>query len=141
VIGFLLDTNVISEAIKKTPDIKVGDWFRSVRDDLLFISVITLGEIRKGILLQQHMVRRMQLESWLHQKVRLQFQGRILDIDEQIADRWGVLTAQARLKGAPLPQIDSLLAATALHRNLTLVTRNKRDVAATGVSLFNPWED
>ena len=138
--GFLLDTNVVSEAVKKTPAVNVANWFKTVPDDLLFISVITLGEIRRGIVLQPLVPRRMQLELWLRQQVQAQFKGRILHVDEHVADRWGTVTAEARLKGRPLPQMDALLAATALHHNLTLVTRNTKDVSLTGVSLVDPWE-
>jgi predicted nucleic acid-binding protein len=114
-------------------------WMKSVRDDLLYLSVITLGEIRRGIDLQEHAPRRVELERWLHQKVRAEFHGRILAIDEEIADRWGTLTAQARRRGKPLPQVDALLTATALHHNMTLVTRNERHFADAIIPVLNPW--
>jgi hypothetical protein len=96
-----------------------------------------LGEIRKGIAAVKDASRRVTLETWLDSDLVLRFAGRILPIDHPVADRWGRLAAQA----APrvLPVIDGLLAATALHHNLTLVTRNTKDVAPTDVPVFNPW--
>jgi predicted nucleic acid-binding protein len=81
----------------------------------------------------------MELETWLNQKIRVEFRGRILGIDEEIANRWGTLTAQARRRGNPLPQVDTLLAATALHHNMTLVTRNEKHFVANVVPVINPW--
>lgn len=138
--GFLLDTIVVSEAVRKTPDINVSRWLQSVRDDLLYLSVITIGEIRRGIALQTSTARQAHLQAWLDVDIRRQFRGRILNIDEEIAERCGVLTAVARLRGSPLPQADALLAATALHHKLTLVTRNTRYFVTDGVSVLNPWE-
>jgi predicted nucleic acid-binding protein len=137
--GYLLDTNVVSESLKKAPDRHVMDWMKSVRDDLLYLSVITLGEIRKGIELQQNASCRAELEIWLHTKIRAEFEGKILDVNQEVADRWGTFTAQARQRGNPLPQVDALLAATAFHHNMTLVTRNDKHFANTMVTVFNPW--
>ena len=100
--------------------------------------MLTLGEIRKGIDSLKDASRRIGLEAWLAGDLVLRFAGRILSIDEAVADRWGRLTAQVGVK-APLPVIDGFLAATALHHNLTLVTRNIKDVATTGVPVINPW--
>ncbi len=136
--GFLLDTNVISELIKTPPATQVTAWADATDAELFYISVITLGEIRKGISLLPQSKRRLHLEAWLSNDLLMQFAGRVLDIDHQIADRWGQL---AGIRGMTLPVIDGLLAATAIHHNLTLVTRNTRDVATTGVALFNPWSD
>ena len=135
--GFLLDTNVISEATKPKPEPKVARWLDELDEDVAFLSVLTLGEIRRGVLILQPSRRRTRLEIWLERELRGRFAGRILPVDELIADRWGTISAAA---GRSLPVIDGLLAATALHYNLTLVTRNTRDVAATGVAAFNPWE-
>jgi len=107
---------------------------------LLDLSVLTLGEIRKGVAALPQSVRRTALEAWLESDLRLRFSKRILSIDESVADRWGVVAAKAQQDGRTLPVIDGLLAATAIHHNLTLVRRNTGDIAATGVSVFNPWQ-
>ena len=138
--GFLLDTNVVSEAVKPSPNFNVGIWMKSIHESLLYLSVITLGEIRRGIELQPSATRRARLQAWLDSDVRRMFRGRTLDINAEIAERWGVITAKARAIGRPLPVGDALLAATALEHNLTLVTRNTKDVATTGVPTLNPWE-
>jgi toxin FitB len=137
--GFLLDTNVLSELIKPKPEPRVLHWIAATDEDVLFLSVLALGEIRKGIAALRAGLRRTRLESWLEVGLRLRFSGRILPIDEAVADRWGTLTALAAGRGRPVSAIDGLLAATALHHNLTLVTRNSSDVAATGALVMNPW--
>ena len=139
--GFLLDTNVLSELIKHQPSDKVVAWINSMDEQLLYISVLTLGEIRKGVALLSSSNRKMKIEAWLDKDLRERFEGRVLAITESIAERWGAMAGQAQLKKAVLPVIDGLLAATALQHNLILVTRNTKDVLAAGVSLFNPWEE
>jgi predicted nucleic acid-binding protein len=138
VSGFLLDTNVVSELVRPAPEPKVTAWITSTDESLLYLSVLTLGEIRKGTSLVHDAGKRVALETWLDSHLTVRFAGRILGIDRAVADRWGRLAAKA-VAHAPLPVIDGLLAATALHHNLTLVTRNVRDVTATGVPVFNPW--
>lgn len=135
--GFLLDTNVVSELVRPKPEPKVRAWIETTDENLLYLSVLTLGEIRKGITSLTNATRRVTLEAWLNSDLVLRFAGRILPIDHAVADRWGRLTAQAGT--SPIPVIDGLLAATALHYNLTLVTRNTKDFAASGVPLFDPW--
>lgn len=138
--GFLLDTNIISELLRPKPEPKVVEWVEATNEELIFLSVLTIGEIRKGINLHPDAGRRAKLEAWLASEVRARFEDRILPIDEAIAARWGLLTARARIgKNHKLPVIDGLLAATAQHRDLILVTRSIDDVAPTGVQLFNPW--
>ena len=139
--GFLLDTNVISELVKVKPDLRVTAWLEGIDEHLLYLSVLTLGEIRKGVTALSHAARRVAIEAWLENDLRNRFAGRILPVSEEIADRWGVMAGQAHSKKSPVPVIDGLLAATALHHNLTLVTRNVKDVAAAGVNFFNPWEE
>jgi len=141
VSAFLLDTNVISELLKPKPEPKVTTWTDATDEELLFLSVLTLGEIRKGVVLPPRNPRRTSLETWLSKDLPLRFSGRILDIDQEVAHRWGQISGLASARGVNLPVIDGLLAATAIQHNLTLVTRNTRDVAATGVTLFNPWTD
>ena len=138
--GFLLDTNVISELVRPKAELKVRAWVADTDESLLYLSVLTFDEIRKGIAALQNASRRAALEAWLDGDLSWRFTNRILSIDQAVADRWGRLAAQAGAK-SPLPVIDGLLAATALHYNLTLVTRNTKDVAATGVPVFNPWSE
>ena len=138
--GFLLDTNIISELIKPKPEPRLVTWLSGTDETLLYLSVLTLGEIRKGIEALKQPARRVQLETWLDSELRLRFSGRILTVDDDVADRWGVIVGRAAARKIALPVIDGLLAATALHYNLTLVTRNSKDVVGTEVSVFNPWE-
>jgi predicted nucleic acid-binding protein len=139
VSGFLLDTNVVSELIRPKPDDKVLRWVEETDESILFLSVLTLGEIRNGVERLRSRRHRGRLESWLQVDLRSRFQDRILPIHAAIADRWGTISAIAAAKGKPVPVIDGLLAATALHHNLTLVTRNSSDVSGTGVPTLNPW--
>lgn len=138
--GFLLDTRVIAELVKAEPDRNVVRWIEDTEETILFLSVLTLGEVRSGIERLNPGRRRGQLESWLAVDLRLRFQDRILPISDAIAERWGTLAATAAKRGRPLPVIDGLLAATALHHNLLLVTRNDTDVSAAGVPTLNPWQ-
>jgi toxin FitB len=141
VSAFLLDTNVISELTKPKAEPKVTTWIDATDEELLFLSVLTLGEIRKGVVLLPRSPRRRTLETWLSNDLPLRFSGRILNIDQEVADRWGHLSGLTSARGVNVTVIDGLLAASAIQHNLTLVTRNTKDVAATGVSLFNPWTD
>jgi len=138
--GFLLDTNVVSELVKPKPDVNVRRWVGETDESLLFLSAMTLGEIRKGIDSLRPGARRGRLESWLQMDFRARFRDRILPIDDAIAERWGAVSAMAAASGKPVPVVDGLLAATALHHNLTLVTRDSSDVAGTGVPTLNPWQ-
>lgn len=112
-------------------------WMKELPDDALFISVLTLGEIRKGVESLKDRKRREKLRIWLEHDLAEWFGHRVLTIDASVADRWGRLLAK---EGRPLPTIDSLLAATALHHELTLVTRNTRDFDFEGLEVIDPWE-
>jgi toxin FitB len=138
--GFLLDTNVISELVKRKPLATVVEWVDSTSEELLYLSVLTVGEIRKGIAGLAHGARRTALEAWLETDLRPRFAERILPVDESVADRWGLLAATAAARGYPLPVIDGLLAATAIEHRLTLVTRDSAELARAGAPVFNPWE-
>ena len=138
--GFLLDTNVISELRNKNPEPRVLEWMEATDEGLLYLSVLTLGEIRKGAALLLQDKRRTQLETWLEVDLQARFAGRIVPIDWAIADRWGLIAAEARRNGITVPVIDGLLAATALHRNLTIVSRNVKDFVTSQVPVLNPWE-
>jgi len=134
--GFLLDTNVLSEARKGArANVRVSTWIR-VHRDRLYLSVLVTGEVRRGIetIRRRDAVAATRLERWLRE-VETGFEDRILPIDAGVADRWGRLAAER-----PVSTIDGLLAATALVHGLTLATRNVRDVAATGVPCVNPFE-
>jgi predicted nucleic acid-binding protein len=138
--GFLLDTNCISELVRVKPDPRVLQWMDAADESLLYLSVLTLGEIRKGVAGLPQGKRRTHLETWLELELRSRFSGRILGIEAAVADRWGLLAAEAKRKGRPLSAIDGLLAATALHHNLTVVSGNLSDFAGTQVPVLSPWE-
>ncbi|MEO7144843.1 MAG: type II toxin-antitoxin system VapC family toxin [Bryobacteraceae bacterium] len=138
--GFLLDTNCISELVRPRPEPGVMEWMEAADEQTLFLSVLTLGEIRKGVAACPQNKRRSQLETWLETGLRSRFAGRILPIDDAVADRWGLLTAEVKRKGKTLPVIDGLLAATALQHNLTIVSRNTRDFVNAHVAVLNPWK-
>lgn len=138
--GYLLDTNVVSELMKPRPARSVAEWILATPEDLMHLSVITIGEIRKGIdLLDESDPKRGALQSWLDHDLRIRFAGRLLSFDESVAERWGQIEAAAKRQRVTLPTIDAQLSATALHHGLTFVTRNTADVRLTGVALFNPW--
>jgi toxin FitB len=134
-VGFLLDTNVVSEIRKKKPHPSVSRWFSSVPESELFLSVLVIGEIRQGVdrLARRDAARAEAFESWLAQLVAV-YEDRIVPITTDVAETWGRLNVPD-----PVPVVDGLLAATALVRGWTLVTRNTADVASTGVALFNPF--
>lgn len=137
--GYLLDTNVISELTRFQPEPKVVSWFQATSEELLYLSVLTIGEIRKGINSLPRSNKRVLLESWLVNDLVLRFAGRIVEVNLDIAERWGLISAQAKIAGTPLAVIDGLMAATALHHNLILVTRNTKDVQVAGINTLNPW--
>lgn len=134
--GWLVDTNVISELRRRDPDANVRAWFAQRPATELYLSVLTLGEIRKGVEALADSGRRTELRQWLERELSVFFAERVLSIDAGVAHQWGQLLAEA---GRSLPAIDSLLAATALHHNLVLVTRNLKDVAGLPVKVLNPW--
>ncbi len=134
---YLLDTNVLLEAVRRSPAPKVLRWFGGVSEDSLFLSVLSLGEIRKGVERVEDGDRRKRLTHWLVDELPARFGSRIIAIDRTIAERWGRLSAEQRAQ--PLPVIDALLAATALAYDLTVVTRDTRDIARSGASFLDPW--
>lgn len=135
-MSYLIDTNIISEVGKGSRcDANVTKWYTSIADDDLFLSTLVLGEIRKGVELARRRDSRKAaaLERWLRE-VETAFAGRVLGVDNAVADQWGRMSAIR-----PVPVIDGLLAATALTNGLTLVTRNDRDVAGLGAAVLNPF--
>lgn len=134
---YLLDTSVISELARPEPNQRLLAWFRRTPNHALHVSVLTLGEIRKGIESHEGEARKESLRVWLEDKLTPWFEERLLPIDAAVADRWGRLQAQA---GRPIAPIDGLIAATALHHDLRLVTRNISDFPFPGLQLVNPWQ-
>ncbi len=137
--ALLLDTNVPSETIRSLPDPKVDAWVRAQDDQNLHLSVITIGELRKGLDLTPQGKRRAELLEWLDKDLIPTFDGRILPVTYAIAERWGALSAQRHRAGRPLSMADGLIAATALEHGLTVVTRNVKDFDLLGVKILNPW--
>lgn len=115
-------------------------WLDATDERTLYLSVLTLGEIRKGIMTLAEGKRRAQLDLWLEIDLRNRFARRILPVDDAVADRWGILTGTMKRQGKPMPAVDAMLAATAIHHKLTVVSRNVADFKNAEVSLFNPWE-
>ena len=137
-MNYLLDTCLLSEFMKRNEDRGVVAWFEAQDDETLYISVLAIGEIRTGIAKLGTTKRSAELRSWLDSVV-VRFDRRILPFDVATANRWGDLKADLETKGQPIPVIDSLMAATALEHDLTIVTRNEADFSATGVTVTNPW--
>lgn len=135
-MSYLLDTNVLSETIRPTPNKGVIKWINDIPNNALYLSVLTLGEIRKGVEKITDVKRKQKLKLWLEYELPAWFENRILFIDKFVADRWGRLQGQSK---HPTPAIDSLLAATALHHDLALVTRNERDFKHFPLEIINPW--
>ena len=137
---YLLDTNIPSELSRERPDARVVQWLRAQAMATLFLSAITIGEIRKGLVVIPEGSRRAELQRWFHEELLMWFGGRILPVTSLIADRWGQLDGECQLRGTPLKTADGIIAATALEHQLTLVTRNVRDFVDLGVTILNPWE-
>lgn len=138
--GLLLDTNIPSELLRPRPDATVAAWIKSQVSETLFVSVVTMGELRRGVtLLAEQSRRRAELERMIHEKIPAWFQDRILPVTRIIAERWGVLDGERQLAGRPLNMADGMIAATALEHDLTVVTRNVKDFDQLGVTVFNPW--
>ena len=137
--GWLLDTNVLSEWTRPRPNVRVVQFVVSQPLDLLFISVVTLAEVRFGIEMQRDAGRRMELNDWLEHKMRPMFDGRVLDLNEDIVLKWRLLVEEGRKKGHTFGEPDVLIAATAIHHGLTIVSRDTREFEIAGVPVLNPW--
>jgi toxin FitB len=135
-MSYLLDTNIVSETVRRNPNKAVIAWLDQLPGEALYVSVLTLGEIRKGIEGLTDRKRREKLRLWLEHELPAWFEGRVLPVDLAVADRWGRLLAEV---GRPVPTIDSLLAATALYHELRLVTRNSGDFEFPGLEVINPF--
>jgi predicted nucleic acid-binding protein len=138
-VKYLLDTCVISELVKPAPNRKVVDWLNEVSSKALFLSVITIGEIKKGLTKPPNSKKKERLTVWLNTLLN-EYQERILPVDLMVAENWGVLQGNAEMAGTPMSSIDSLLAATTYTHNLTLVTRNESDFVPGITPIINPWK-
>jgi predicted nucleic acid-binding protein len=141
VIGWLLDTNVISELRRPRPDPRVTSFIEGQRLEDLFVSAVTFAEIRYGIETSTDPIRRAELGSWLLYRVRPMFDQRVLDVSEDVMFKWRLLVETGRKLGHTFSQPDLIIAATALHHGLTVVTRDTGDYKLARVPLFNPWFD
>jgi predicted nucleic acid-binding protein len=139
-MNYLLDTCVVSELISRQPNSQVLDWLRNLPSERIFLSVLTIGEIQRGIKKLPDSNRKQELSEWLKSELLERFQNRILAIDTEIMLGWGELSADLERQGRILPAIDSLLAAQALTFGLQFVTRNEKDFAGTGMQIINPWQ-
>ena len=139
-MNYILDTNVISELVATQPDPNVARWIENTDPQTVYLSVITIGEVKKGIAKMADSRRKTVLEAWLLDDLLVRFQDHLLPLDTAVMLVWGSLIARLETIGKPLPAIDSLLAATALQSGYTLVTRNVGDFEPAGISLLNPWE-
>jgi predicted nucleic acid-binding protein len=139
-VNFLLDTNAVSEWVKPRPDPGVIRWMESVDEDRVFLSVISLGELRYGVERMAAGARRRRLEEWLQDELPLRFEGRILSVDSNTAEAWGKTVSRSEALGRPIGAMDAFLAATAQTHRLTLVTRNVSDFPLLK-AILNPWTD
>jgi predicted nucleic acid-binding protein len=137
VSGFLLDTNIPSELTRPMPDSRVSNWVDAQDNASLYLSVVSIGELRRGFTMLPRSKRRARLEQWFEQYLLPLFAGRILPVTHGVADRWGILDGECQLRGTPLSTADGMIAATALEHDLAVVTRNAKDFA--GLTVFDPW--
>ena len=138
-MSFLLDTNVVSEWVEAHPDPGVVAWLADVDEDRVFISVVTLAELRYGIARMNDGSRRKRLDEWLRNELALRFEGRILAIDAAVADAWGEVVAGREAQGKPIGAMDAFIAAIVRTLDLTLVTRNAADFEPSVKAIVNPW--
>ncbi len=136
---YLLDTCVISEAIKSQPDKNVISWIQSQNEDSLYLSVLTFGEIEKGIEKLPDGMRKRNLQLWVEDDLKTRFKGRIISIDLDVAVKWGAVQGNAELTGKAMPAIDGLIAVSGLAHHCIVVTRNIKDMQQSSAELLNPW--
>jgi len=138
-MNYLLDTCLISELAKSKPDENVVDWVLSENETSFYISVLTFGELHEGVEKLPESKKKKELRIWIEDELKNRFQNRIISIDMRVSILWGKIQCFAEKKGKPMPAIDSLIAATGLAYDLTVVTRNVTDMEQSGVKLLNPW--
>ena len=136
---FLLDTNLVSGWVKPRPDPGVVAWLADVDEDRAFISVVTLAELRHGIERMHDGSRRKRLDEWLRHELPLRFEGRVLSVNDAVADAWGKVVADREAVGRPIGVMDAFIAATAGVYEMTLVTRNASDFTSSVKAIVNPW--
>lgn len=137
---YLLDTNVVSELIARRPEERVVQWIDNVDPNGVFISVITIGEIRKGMEKLPPSPRKDDVQRWLAEDLLIRFGNRVLALEVEAMLVWGSLTARLETEGGEMPAMDALLAAQALRDDLCLVTRNENDFKHSRIEVFNPWK-
>jgi toxin FitB len=137
-MNFLLDTNAVSEWVKPRPNAGLIRWMESADEDRIFLSVISLAELRYGVERMSAGARRSRLEEWLREQLPLRFEGRILSVDHNVAEAWGRIVSRSEALGRPMSVMDAFLSATAEIHRLTLVTRNVSDFP-TLKAIVNPW--
>lgn len=140
-MAYLLDTCTISEMVSVKPNAKVLEWFESQSEKTLYLSIITIGEIEKGIYQLAQSKKRLRLETWLFDELVPSFQSRLLEIDRKLMTTWAKMLAELKTKGMIRQSFDSLIEATALHHQLILVTRNVKNFQQSKATILNPWED
>jgi toxin FitB len=138
-VRFLLDTNVVSELAKAQPNMSVVRWLHEADEDSLFVSVITVAELRYGVQRLAPGARRERLDVWIREQLTERFEGRLLVVDEEIAETWGQLMAVSETHGRRMSVMDCFLAATARVHRITLVTRNVEDFSGFGGEVCDPW--
>jgi predicted nucleic acid-binding protein len=138
-LSYLLDTSAVSELVKAKPDAVFVQWIGELDEELLFLSVLTIGELEKGIAKVADSRRRRSLQSWVQNDLAQRFTERILPVDLRVARRWGTLAGGSARSGQPLPVIDSLICATCLVHGLAAITRNRADFERCGVTCLTPW--
>ncbi|MBS3026675.1 MAG: type II toxin-antitoxin system VapC family toxin [Dolichospermum sp. DET50] len=138
---YILDTNIVSELIAKQPNKQVIEWLQRLDPENLFLSVITMGEIRKGIEKLPESLRKKNIQAWFENELLMGFEERILTIDLSVILLWGELLGELEKKGRKLPPLDSLIAATTKYHSYTLVTRNTKDFKGIDILVFNPFEN
>jgi len=139
-VKYLLDTCVISEMIKSKPDKNVISWLEEQNENSLYLSVLTFGEIEKGIEKASNQIRKQKLRLWVEDDLKKRFEGRIIPISFSIAVEWGKIQRKAELLGKPMPTMDGLISVSGFVSQCTVVTRNILDMEQSLAELFNPWK-
>ena len=139
-MSYLLDTCVLSELARPEPDAGVVQWLGEAEEAGLYLSVLTLGELEKGVAKLPSSARRRKIENWVRKDLAERFRGRLLAVDQAVAERWGRLSGESESRGEPLPVIDALVAATSLVHGLEVATRNTADLERCGARCVNPWK-
>jgi predicted nucleic acid-binding protein len=138
-VKYLLDTNVIAELVKPTPNQHVVRWVDVCEEQQLYVSVLTIGELLRGIAKHPQPARQAVLAAWVNDQLVPRFADRIIPVSLAVMRTWADVTVECERRGRPMPAIDSLIAASALSLNAKIVTRNVSDFVATGVDVVNPW--